>query len=98
MVGLSCCLRVRATIAMLIFILLRRQSAAMRCGAAGLTLVVFATTMIILCGLIYGTEAMQLALVGTLIEWPGQAAILLCLYLIHRGSSCGRVASGRPHH
>ena len=74
------------TIAMMIFILLRGQPAAVRVGAAGLTLVFFATTVIVLCGLVYGTEAMLLALLGTLIEWPGQAAILLCLYLMHRGS------------
>ncbi len=73
------------TIAMMICILLRRQSMAVRYGAAGLTLIVFATVMIILCGLSYGTDAMLLALLGTLIEWPGQAAILLCLHLIQRG-------------
>ena len=86
------------TIAMMILILLRRQSAAVRYGAAGLTLVVFATAMIILCCLMYGTQAIPLALLGTLIEWPGQAAILLCLQLIQHGSFCGRVASGEPQH
>ena len=83
------------TIAMMISILLRRQPIAVRFVAAGLTLFFFASAVIVLCGLIYGTDAMLLASLGTLIEWPGQAAILSCLYLMHRGSFFGQVASAQ---
>ncbi len=86
------------TIAMLVWILLRGQASAVRYGAAGLTLIAFATAMIIFCGLRFGAETMPLALLGTLIEWPGQAAILLCLHSIQRASSSERVVSDEPHH
>ena len=75
------------TIAISIFLSLRRQPLATRWLTSGMTLVVFALSMIFFCGVNYGKEAMTWALVGTLIEWPGQAAVLVCLYLLQRRPS-----------
>lgn len=75
------------TIAMIIYLALRGQPKAIRMIASGLTLFVFAAAMSIICGLVYDTDAMLLALLAAVIEWPGQIMILACLYLIHRGFS-----------
>ena len=76
------CYAFAPTIAMLLVQRLSKYSLSVRCAAAVLTLISLATGMTVLCGLFYSAEAMLFVIFGTLIEWPGQLAILVCLRLI----------------
>jgi hypothetical protein len=79
------CYAFAPTIAMFVMWRLRRKSARHRYVSAGLTLLCFGSGMILLSGWFYGVQAMAVVVLGTLIEWPGQIAVLFCLRLIGGG-------------
>ncbi len=66
-------------LAMLTLYLMRTHPPRIRYTAAALTMVFFAVSMMLLCGMFYGGEAVLFVLAGTLIEWPGQLGVLICL-------------------
>ena len=53
-----------------------------RYGFALLTLSVVTAVTMLLCGWSWGSHTVPWLLVGAVIEWPGQAAVLVCLKLI----------------
>ena len=54
-----------------------------RYSAGIATLVFFVIGMMILCGWSYGSQAIPVVLIGTVIEWPGQIMVLICLRWIN---------------
>ena len=73
------CYAFAPTLAVLAMLAMRNQSPLVRYSSAILLLLFFLLSASLLCGLIYGKDAMLFAVVGALIEWPGQIAILACL-------------------
>ncbi len=69
-------------LALLAIHLMARYQRHVRYGAAAVILLFFAALMTMLCGLRFGEQAVPVVVVGTLIEWPGQLAVLVCLRLL----------------
>jgi hypothetical protein len=70
---------------------LRHRSREFQWLAGGLTLIGVLLGMSVVCGIGYGADATAGVLVGAMIEWPGQIAVLWCLSLIARPGrrTCG---------
>jgi hypothetical protein len=84
-------------LALLNMLLLRDHAKSDRYLAGGLTLAFFVIVMLVLCGMSFGTEAIPIVLLATLIEWPGQIVVLLGLRLIAANSNTqGRESKADP--
>jgi hypothetical protein len=70
------------TIAVLTIFLTRGSRPIQRGMAAALTLLLLAGLMLSCSIWFYGNEATKFVLLGTLIEWPGQLAVIGCLKLL----------------
>ena len=85
------------SIAMAGLLVLPEHNPFVRYGTAAMTLVSLAIAMMLLCGIYYGGEAVWFALAGTLIEWPGQIGVLVCLRFLW-GSEATRKLHGSGRH
>ena len=89
-------------LAALVMSVMRRHTARPRYLVGVAVLATFLMSMAVFGAINYGVESLPMILAGTLIEWPGQIAVLFCLRAITRGNSyahqkdsieCNRAAS-----
>jgi hypothetical protein len=75
------------TIAMLVIYLAKNYSTRARWLLGASTLFLLALAMLLHSGLSYGSEAIYFVALGTVIEWPGQIAVLALLHLLRQKPS-----------
>jgi hypothetical protein len=72
------------SIAMLVIYLTRNYSMKARLFLGASTLAFLAFAMLLHSGLSYGSDALYFVILGTVIEWPGQIAVLALLHLMRQ--------------
>ena len=84
------------TIAVMTMLLTRGSRPIHRLIASGITLLLLAGLMLTCSIWFYGNEATKFVLLGTLIEWPGQLAVIGCLKLLLNPSPSRASATELP--
>ena len=72
------------TIAMMVICLARQHSTRVKWMLGASTLALLALAMLLHSGLNYGRDALYFVALGTVIEWPGQIAVLTLLYRLRQ--------------